>query len=162
MKLPMSFAPLAGRLAAHAAEIRPAAGAEVSWANFMALFFCAIFEMLILLCEALDARAAAEAARLLAAPASRDMGVAAILVPRAGCQAPSGERRVRRPAPEILASVLESDEAPSRTTERAAPRLVWSRDPGPIRAVHAPPWRPRLETRLFHPTSKRVCIVTLS
>ena len=39
----MSFAPLAARLAARAAEIRPVDGAEVSWANFMALFLCAIF-----------------------------------------------------------------------------------------------------------------------
>jgi len=152
----MSFAPLAARLAAKAAEIRPAHGAEVSWADFMALFFCAIFEMLILLCEALDARAAAEAARFLAAPASRDVAATSIPAPRAGRQAPASERRAPRLGlvPAVQATTPTSDDAPSRTAERpapAGPRLVWSCDPGPIRAVHAPPWRPRRETRLFHP-----------
>ncbi len=162
MKPPMSFAPLAGRLAAKAAEIRLVAGAEISWANFMALFWCAIFEMLILLCEALDARAAAEAARLLAGPASRDMAVAAIPVPRAGCQAPSGERHAHRPAPEVQAIVPKPDKAPSRVIERPAPRLAWSRDPGPIRAVHAPPWQSRPETRAFTPVIRHDHIVTIS
>ncbi len=155
MKPPMSFAPLAGRLAAKAAEIRPVDGAEVSWANFMALFWCAIFEMLILLCEALDARAAAEAARLLAAPASRDVAATSIPSLRAGRQAPSSECRAHRLAlvPAVQATAPTSDDVPLRTTERpapAGPRLVWSRDPGPIRAVHALPWRPRRETRLLY------------
>ncbi len=44
----------------------------------MALFFCAIFQMLILLCEAFDARAAADA-QLMAAPAPRD-GAAGIVL----------------------------------------------------------------------------------
>ena len=167
METPMSFAPLAGRLAAKVAEIRPAAGAEISWANFMALFVCAIFEMLILLCEALDARAAAEAARLVAAPASRDVAKAAIPARRAGRQAPSSERRVPRLTlvPEVQAIIPSRAAALSGTTERpapAAPWLAWSRDPGPIRAVHAPPWRPRRETRAFAPAIKHVYIVALS
>ncbi len=147
-----SFAPLAGRLAAKVAEIRPVDGAKVSWANFMALFWCAIFEMLIALCEALDARAAAEAAGLVTAPASRDMA-AATPARRAGRQAPSGERSARplALAPDAQATTPSRAAAPSQITERltsAAPRLVWSRDPGPIRAVHAPPWRSWRETRL--------------
>ena len=161
METSMSFAPLAGRLAARAAEIRPADGAEVSWANFMALFFCAILEMLILLCEALDARAAAEAARLVAAPASRDVAVAAIPARRAGRQALSSERRAPRLAlaPDVEAITPSRAAAPFQTTGRpkpAAPWLAWSRDPGPIRAVHAPPWRPRRETRAFAPAIKHV------
>ena len=42
MEAPPSFAPFAAKLAARADEIRPVDGAEVSWANFMALFVCAI------------------------------------------------------------------------------------------------------------------------
>ena len=128
-------------------------GAEVSWANFMALFVCALLEMLIGLCEALDARAAAEVARLVAAPASRDGEAASIPALRAAKrQAPSSERRAPQLAlaPKIQATTPKPDDAPSRTTERptpAAARLVWSRDPGPIRAVPSPPWRPRRETR---------------
>ena len=158
METPASFAPLAGRLAAKVAEIRPAEGAENSWANFMALFWCAIFEMLILLCEALDARAAAEAGRLATAPAPREMAKVAVPARRAGRQAPSGERRVPRLTLVPDGQVITPNRAaPSRITGRpapSAPRLAWSRDPGPIRAVHAPPWRSRLETRLFHP---RLC-----
>ena len=66
-----SFAPLAARLAARADEIRPVDGAKATWDGFMALFVCAILHMLILLCEALHARAAADA-RLAAAPAVRE------------------------------------------------------------------------------------------
>ena len=154
METPVSFSPLAGRLAAKAAEIRPVTGAEVSWANFMALFWCAIFEMLIALCEALDARAAAKVGRLVAAPSSRDVAEAAIPARHAGRQAPSGERRAPRLtlAPEIQANTPSRAAAPSGNTERPAhtgPRLAWSRDPGPIPAVLAPPWRPRRETRLL-------------
>jgi len=156
METTTSFAPLAGRLAAKAAEIRPAQGAEVSWANFMALFWCGIFEMLILLCEALDARAAAEAARLAAAPASRKMAKAAIPALRARRQARPCEKRFPRLilVPDVQTITPSRAAAPSGTTGRptpSAPRLAWSRDPGPIRAVHAPPWRLRRETRLFHP-----------
>ena len=155
METPVSFAPLAGRLAAKAAEIRPADGAKVSLANFMALFWCAIFEMLILLCEALDARAAAEAAGLVAAPASRDVEASAIPARRAGRQAPSGERHVPRlaPLPAVEAAPSTSDDAPFRVAAPAASRLMWSRDPGPVRTVHAPPWRFRWETRLVRPGS---------
>ncbi len=119
----MSFAPLAARLAARAAEIRPVDGAEVSWANFMALFVCAILEMLILLCEALDARAAAEAARLGVAPASRDVAEVAIPALRAGRQAPSSERRSPRLTlvPEAQAITPSRADAPSRTIEPPAP-----------------------------------------
>ncbi len=154
MNAPVSFAPLAGRLAAKAAEIRPVDGAKISWANVMALFFCVIFEMLIALCEALDARAAAEAARFAAAPASRDVMETAIPSRRAERQVPSSERRALRLAlvPEVHATTPSRAAAPSRVTEPPAPTgpwLAWSRDPGPIRAVLAPPWRLRRETRLF-------------
>ncbi len=146
----MSFAPLAGRLAAAAAKIRPVDGARVDGAMIMALFVCALLEMLICLCEALDARAAAEA-RALAAPRGMEAGV--VQVSRAGPQAPSSEARAPRlvPVPEIHALTPKPDDAPRGATERPAPAgpwLAWSRDPGPIRAVVlAPPWRPRRETR---------------
>jgi len=133
----------------------------------MALFWCAIFEMLILLCEALDARAAAEAAGLVAAPASRDVAEAAIPARRAGRQAPSSERRAPRlaPAPDVEAITPSRVAARAGTIERPAPtvpRLAWSRDPGPIRAVLAPPWRFRRETRAFPPAIKHAYIVTIA
>jgi len=152
METPVSFAPpLAARLAARAAEIRPALGARNDWDKIGALVVCLVLEMLICLCEALDARAAVEARRV-AAPASRDVAPCAVPALRAGRQAPSSEQRVPRLAlvPEVHATIPERKTAPSGTTEcpvPASPRLVWSRDPGPIRAVLAPPWRPRRETR---------------
>ncbi len=166
METPVSFAPLAARLSAHAAKIRPAHGAWHGVAEIMALFVCALLEMLICVCEALDARAAAEA-RLLAA-ASRDVEVGTVPALRAGRLAPSGEKRATPRlalAPAVQAPPPKPDDAPSRTTERpapAGPRLVWSCDPGPTRAVLAPPWRPRRETRASAPAIKHVRFVTLS
>ena len=137
-----SFAPLAGRLAAKAAEIRPAAGAAVSWANFMALFFCAIFEMLILLCEALDARAAAEAAGLAAAP--RHVAKVAIPARRAGRQAPSSERRAPWLAlvPDVQAITPSRAAAPSRTTD-PPPRPPVPGWPGHATLARSGPSMPR-------------------
>ncbi len=71
METTTSFAPLAARLAAQADKIRPADGARNDWAKIVALVWCLVFAMLIALCEALDARAAA-VARAVAAPAARD------------------------------------------------------------------------------------------
>ncbi len=155
METPVSFALLAARLAAQAAKIRPLDGARVDVAMIMALFVCALLEMLICVCEALDAHAAAEAARAVAAPASRNVEASSVPALRAGLQAPSSERRAPRLAlvPEVPATILKRAAAPSETTERPAPIgpwLAWSRDPSPIRAVLAPPWR-RRETGLFHP-----------
>jgi len=155
MATPVSFAPLAARLAARADEIRPMDGARVDVAMIMALFVCALLEMLICVCEALDAQAAAQA-RLVAAPASRDVAAAAVPALRAGRQAPSSEKRAPRSTlvPAVQALAPKPDDARCGTTERPAPAtpwLTWARDPGPIRAVFAPPWRPRRETRLFHP-----------
>jgi len=152
METPMSFAPLAGRLAAHAAKIRPADGARVDVAMIMALFVCALLEMLICVCEALDARAAAEARAVAAPPRATPLSQA----PRAKRQTPSSERRAPRLAlvPAVQALAPKPDEVPSSTTERPAPVtpwLAWSRDPGPIRAVLAPSWRPHRETRAFAP-----------
>ena len=133
METTTSFAPLAGRLAAKVAEIRPAEGAAVSWANFMALFFCAIFEMLILLCETLDARAAAEAAGLVAAPAAPDAHARPVLAARPGHAATSRARPVLRlvRADDATVMPLARDAA---QTQPDAPRvegypLAWS-----------PPW----------------------
>ena len=61
METPMSFTPLAGRLAAHAAELRPVEGSRDNLAKFAALVLCALLDMLILVCELLDARTSAEA-----------------------------------------------------------------------------------------------------
>jgi len=154
-----SFAPLAGRLAAKAAEIRPAAGAEISWANFMALFFCAIFEMLILLCEALDARAAADA-RDMAAPASRAGRAAA-----AG-DAQRNPRRARTPTIRAMPSKQPDALAGTAKPTPQAPRLVWSRDasPGLASAVptRAPPWQFVRETRPGRPGDRLAYFVTIS
>ena len=164
METPVSFAPLAARLAARAAEIPPAPGARDDWDKIGALLVCLVLEMLICLCEALDARAAAEA-RLVATLASRDLKASSVQAPRPGRQAPSGEKRAAPwLAPGVQATTPKPDELLSRTTERpapAAPRLVWSLDPGPIRAVLAPPWRPRRETRAFAPAIKHAYFIAL-
>ncbi len=152
METPVSFAPLAARLAAHAAKIRPAHGARNDWDKIGALLVCLVLEMLIALCEALDARAAAEAASITAS------------APRAGRHALQGEKRAPRLAlaPYAKAEVPSRAAAPSGTIERpapASPRLVWSRDYGPSGAVLAPSWRPRRETELFHPRPSTRCLL---
>ncbi len=160
MQAVQSFAPLAARLAARADEIRPVDGAEANWANFMALFVCAIFQMLILLCEALDARAVA-VARLAAAPRECNArpGVAAradrATLPVAG----------RAPwlalVPDVHAILPQQDAAlpgtgaPLGIAARAplGPWLAWSRHAGPAWAVAGriaiPPknavWRPGIK-----------------
>jgi len=167
METPVSFAPLAARLAAHAAKIRPADGVWNNLSEIMALFVCASLEMLICVCEALDAQAAAQAARAVAASASRDVAASSVPALRAGRQAPSSERRAPRLTlvPAVQALAPKPDDAPSGSTERPAPtgpRLAWSRDPAPIRVVLAPPWRPRRETRGFAPAVKHAHIVAIS
>ena len=145
METTTSFAPLAKRLAAKVAEIRPAAGAEISWANFMALFWCAIFEMLILLCEALDARAAADA-RFMASPAKRQDASRPVFAVR-----PVAERAPRLAlVPDVQAIFPTRDAALFGTVGRTPvrPWLAWSRDAGPIWAGTGPPSRLRRETRL--------------
>jgi len=131
-----SFGPLAARLAAKADEIRPAEGAEVSWANFIALFFCAIFQMLILLCETLDARAALVASSV-AAPASRDGRPL-----RAPAERGAMRAVVRAPARPVDVQALapERDAAPAGTIgpRPAGPWLAWSRPPGPPRPMAVP------------------------
>ena len=158
-----SFAPLAARLAARADEIRPVDGAEASWANFTALFFCAIYEMLIALCEALDARAAADA-RPMVAPAPRD-GTAGT-VPTAPCWTLPSAVRVPRLAlaPQVQDISPTPDDAGSGTAEPRpdAPWRGWALHPGPDRAVLGLPWRPRRETRAFHLGVQHACIVTIS
>ena len=160
----MSFAPLAAKLAAHAAKLRPAHGARVDVAMIMALFVCTLLEMLICVCEALDAQAAAEAH---AVAASRDVEAASVHALRTERQVPSSEKRAYRLAlvPAVQALVPKPDEVPSRTTgcpAPAGPWLAWSRDPGPIRAVPAlVPWRPRRETRAFAPAIKHAHIITI-
>ncbi len=167
MNPPMSFAPLAGRLAAHAAKIRPADGARLDVAMIMALFVCALLEMLICVCEALDAQAAAQALAAVVAPASPDIAIPA---PRAGRQAPSSEKRTPRLAlvPDVHAMIPSRADAPSRTSGRRTgtlPRLAWSRDPAPIRTGLSSPWRTGREThekRACTPFIAHAYIVTMS
>jgi len=155
MQAVQSFAPLAAKLAAKADEIRPADGAKVNWANFVALFWCAIFQMLIALCEALDARAAAVAAGIVAAPRDRDARpfVAAGL----GRAARPTAHRAPRLAlvPKVQAIPPARDIALSRAAEAApvGPRLAWSRHPGPAWAVTGPSSRSWRETRPGDPGS---------
>ena len=128
METTTSFASLAGRLAAKAAEIRPVDGAKVSWANFMALFWCAIFEMLIALCEALDARAAADA---VAASTVRDAHVGPVLA------APPGHAAMPRARPVLrLVSVDDASCTPlARDAALAGPAAPRPED-------HLPAWSP--------------------
>ncbi len=162
METLVSFAPLAARLAARAAEMRPAPGARNDWDKIGALVVCLVLEMLICLCEALDARAAAEA-RAVAALAPSDVKTAFVQAPRAARQAPSSERRALRLAvvPEIDATTPKRADAPSGTTGRpapATPRLVWSRDPGPGRPCPALATASR--NGAFPPAIKHAYIVT--
>jgi len=154
MEAPSSFAFLAARLAASVAEIRPVDGAEVSWANFMALFVCAILEMLILLCEALDARAAV-GARLVAAPAARDAGHRPVLAVRPEHPAMPGAGRVLR--------LVRADDAPSTAPKREAVLAGTAEAPSlGARPTSAPPWaapcwrppRIAISPRKRAPTSK--------
>ncbi len=141
------LAPLASRLAAHAAAIRPVDGARDDWAKVAALVICALLEMLICVCAALDARAPAEI-RPAATATLRDKKVVPVPAPRAGFLVLPGERRVslRKFVSEvnIVASTL------SDTPEAAptGPGLAWSRDVGAIGAIFAVPWRLRRETQL--------------
>ncbi len=162
----MSFAPLAARLAAQAAKIRTVDGARVDVAMIMALFVCALLEMLICVCEALDAEAAVKAARAVAAPRNARPGTVPALC--AGRQASLSEGHAPRLAlvPEVCAITPSRAVALSGTTKHPTPAtlwLAWSRDPGPSRAVLAPPWRPRRETRAFAPHQARVfCCIFLT
>ncbi len=130
MEATQSFAPLAARLAACAAEIRPVDGAEVSWANFMALFVCAILQMLILLCEA----------RAVAAPVARDGDVRLAPAVRPGHPAMPGAGRAPR--------LARAEDAPSTPTALDA-ALAGSAEPPThnaqpawVLAWPAPCWRP--------------------
>ncbi len=142
-----SFAPLASRLAAHAAAIRPVDGARDDWAKVAALVMCALLDMLICVCAALDARAAA-GVRPAATATLRDNNTAPVPAPRAGRLVLPGEKCVspRRLLPGVRVMAPKRAATPEATS--AGPWLAWSRDTGPLRAVLAVPWRPRRETRL--------------
>ncbi len=139
-----SFAPLAARLAAQAAALRPADEARDDLAKLAALVMCALLEMLICVCVALDARAATSV-RPVAAPVS---------APRADCHAASGKTRGFRPSLVRAVRAVAPNQAACQSGVAEAtptgPRLVWSHDPGPL------PWgapaslgRDKQETRLF-------------
>ncbi len=83
METTTSFAPLAGRLAAHAVDLRPVEGSRDNLAKFMALVLCALLDMLVLVCEMLDARAVV-ATRTVIAAVPRDGRAPCIASPRAG------------------------------------------------------------------------------
>jgi len=148
MEAVQSFAPLAARLAARADEIRPVDGAEANWANFMALSVCAILQMLILLCEALDARAAADA-RLVAAPRDRVARPAVAAGLGRGAMPVVGRAPRLALVPDVQAVLPQRDILLSRTAgpEPIGPWLAWSRHPGPAWAVAGHPSRSRRETR---------------
>ena len=147
-KIP-SFAPLAARLAVLADKIRPVDGARDDWAKVVALVWCAVLQMLILLCEALDTRAAADA-RLMAVAAPRDGEARFVLGARSGCPALPGARRPTRLTlvPQVQAMAPERDDVPAAAAEPTFgnPRLAWALHAGPNRAVSPIPWRPRRET----------------
>ena len=132
MEVVQSFAPLAARLAARADEIRPVDGAEATWANFMALFFCAILQMLILLCEALDARAAADA-RAVAALTPRECAAR----PGRATMPVAGRAPRLALVPDVQDISPNPDAALSGIAEPAPVShwLAWTRHPGPALAV---------------------------
>ena len=155
-----SFAPFAARLAAHSAALRPVAGGREGLGHaVMATVWRLLLEFLICLCEALDARAAAEAAL-----ASGVVEMAVIPAPRAARPAVPGEMRAPRLTllPQAQVTTLSQAVAPSGIIGHpplTVPRLAWSRNPGPMRVVLAPPWRPRRETRLLRPDSSTLILL---
>ncbi len=139
METTISFAPLAARLAAHADKIRPADGARTDWAKFVAQVWCLVFAMLIALCEALDARAAADA-RAVAAPAARDSDAGPVLAARSVHAAMPRARPVLRlvRADDAHSTLPARDAAlagPATPPRHSAP-LAWTP------AWLAPCWRP--------------------
>ncbi len=163
METPVSFAPLAARLAAHVVTIRPVEGSRDDWSKVMALVMCAVLEMFICLCEALDARALAGLHPVALAP--RDTKAASVPALRSGLHAPPGARRVRSPSlPTEVRAVAPLRVATSSEIAEAiyaGPSLAWSRNPGPSRAVVAAPWQPS-EKRAFAPGFTHAYIVTIS
>ncbi len=160
-----SFAPLAARLAAHAAALRPVDGARDDLAKVAALIICALLDMLVCVCAALDASAGA-GFRPVAAAVLRVHKVASVPAPRADRQALPSESltRLLRLVPNVHVMASEqADDAPFRLAEAtpAAPWLACSRDLGPLQSVSAHPLRPYrktplLDLRLCTPTSLHV------
>ncbi len=147
----MSFAPLAGRLAAHAAELRPVEGSRDNLAKFAALVLCALLDMLILVCELLDARTSAEA---------RPTAVAVLAQRTASPSRPSTSTLSLVPMVRAVAS--RGVEFQSRTVgvTLSGPWLAWSRDAGPIRIFSLPMAAPS-ENEVFHPASRHALFVTI-
>ncbi len=154
METPMSFAPLAGRLAAHAAAIRPAEDARNDMAKVMALVMCAILEMFILLCEALDARAVAgQSVNRFSLDVARKSPSCAGLsrVP----SIPSAHVRL------VVENRAEPGHGGNTTSKKpgshaiASSERVW-RSPGPLRAIAAFSWEPRQEKAAFPPAPMHV------
>lgn len=127
MKAASTFAPLTGRLAACADEIHAAAASKDDWAKIVALLICALLHMLICVCEALDARAAAMA-RAVVAPAMRDGVAGDALAARSGQAARSVVERAPPMArmPALRAISLDREAVLS----------------GPAKLVSDNPWRP--------------------
>ncbi len=148
-----SFAPLAARLAGHAAAIRPVDGAPDDWSKVAALVVCALLDMLICVCAALDARAAA-GLRPVTVPVMGDDNAVTEFAPRMGRQALPSQRPARLPslAPRPCAVAPEQAAISSGMAGAtpAGPWLAWSCDRGPLRLIAASPGQPRRETRLFH------------
>ncbi len=153
MALTHSFAPFAARPAAYSAALRPVqSGREGFGPAVMATVWLLLLEFLICLCEALDARAAAEAAGAVVAPAQRTVKMDSIPTPRQARQALPGVTRLPRLALVSEAQATPPDQADvqSGTTTRpalAGPLLAWSRNLGTTLAV---PWRPVRETPHSH------------
>lgn len=71
MSTTLSFAPLAARLSAQAVELRLVDGSRDNLAKFMAQVVCALLDILIYVCEMLDARAAVDASLVSGQQANR-------------------------------------------------------------------------------------------
>ncbi len=158
METPVSFAPLAARLAAQAAKIRPVDGARNDWDKIGALIVCLVLEMLICLCEALDARAAAEAGPV-AVSASRNRKAGSFQVPPGEKRAPTGFG-ARGPSykPDAGRCSVRDHEMPRAHRPLAGMVARPWPDPGRARS----PWRPGRETKAFAPAIKHAYIIAIS
>ncbi len=140
-------------------------GSRDTLAKLMALVICAVLELLICVCAMLDARAALDA-RTAAVDALRDDKPASVLAARLEHPAPHNERRARSPRLAVQAGVAAPKQADAPAETAAAtpsgPCLAWSREPGPMRAVPASPWRPPSRKAVFPLAPTHVLFVAIS
>lgn len=150
MEIIPSFALLAARLAAEAAAIRAGDETRDDLAKLAALVMCALLDMLICVCAALDARALLGVGAV-AVPSPRDHEATFVPVARARRQTNFNEGRLRAPC-SVHGGCAVAPRRRAAPSEAVSARLragLVTR-PCPIRVVSTLRWQFRRERRLFH------------